>query len=140
MSKLRLDHPAITVKDLKRSIEFYRDILGFEVLGQMVQRNGTFKIVYLQAGDARIELFHFTEKGRDLDPTVTDLDLGFKHLGFRVDDVDAVAAELKAKGVEFTVEPKDSSSGGVRLAFFKDPDGNLLEIISGELNLEPFEL
>ena len=50
-----------------------------------------------------------------------------------------MAKRLKANNVEFTVEPKLASSGGVRLAFFKDPDGHLLEIVAGDLNLQPYQ-
>lgn len=102
---LSLDHIAITVQDMERAIDVYRDALGLEVLGQLLLNEGTFKLVYLQAGAGRIELFAVT-----------------------VDDVDAVTRRLKAHDVRFTVEPTDAP-GGVRLAFFHDPDGNLLGIV-----------
>jgi len=51
---------------------------------------------------------------------------GFMHLAFEVDDVDATYADLLMKGVEFFVEPKNV--GDIRLAFFRDPDGNELEL------------
>jgi catechol 2,3-dioxygenase-like lactoylglutathione lyase family enzyme len=63
---------------------------------------------------------------------------GFKHLALQTDDVDGVAARLKAAGTSFTVEPLDAA-GGVRLAFFYDPDGNLLELVSGVPNVAPYE-
>jgi len=45
-----------------------------------------------------------------------------------VTDFDAAYAALKAKGVKFTGEPKDAS-GGVKVVFFTDPEGNLIQII-----------
>ena len=51
----------------------------------MLLRDGTFKIVYLQARQARIELFAYTTSGRELDRSIKDEDLGFKHIGFQVD-------------------------------------------------------
>lgn len=132
-----LDHTAITVSNIEQAVGFYRDVLGCRVLGEIVQDGGNFTIVYLQAGEARIELFHFTEEGRSVDRNLTDKDLGFKHIAFRTDDVDAAATALKASGVVFKLEPFDAT-GGVRIAFFHDPDGNLIELISGKLELQPF--
>ena len=134
---LSLDHIAITVRDMDRAVDFYRDLLGFEVLGQLFLNDGTFKLVYLQAGAARIELFAFTETGRSVDADAPNEDLGFKHLAFTVDDVDAVTARLQAADVEFTVEPLDAP-GGVRLAFFRDPDGNLLELVDRLPDMAPY--
>ena len=54
-------------------------------------------------------------------------------MAFRVKNVDAVAERLKQAGVEFTLNPVDAV-GGVRIAFFKDPDGTLVEILEGELD------
>lgn len=133
------DHVTITVADLERSVKFYRDILGLEVAGMLEQDEGNFKLVYLKVGgDIVLELFHFTEKGKSL-PTTKDIDIGIKHIGFKVENVDVVTRRLKEKNVKFTLEPLDAV-GGVRIAFFKDPDGVLLEILEGELELEPFKL
>jgi catechol 2,3-dioxygenase-like lactoylglutathione lyase family enzyme len=61
-----------------------------------------------------------------------DLQLGMRHMAYKVKSVDAVAERLKKAGVEFTLNPLDAT-GGVRIAFFKDPDGTLVEIVEGEL-------
>jgi catechol 2,3-dioxygenase-like lactoylglutathione lyase family enzyme len=127
---IRIDHIAITVQDLERSVAFYRDLLGCEVLGQLFLDEGTLKLVFLRSGSACLELFEY--RGHD---AVTAVDVehtlgGYKHLAFQTDDVDGLAAKLEAAGVVFTLEPTDAT-GGVRLAFFRDPDGNELEIVSG---------
>jgi glyoxylase I family protein len=134
-----LDHVALTVADMDRALDFYEGLLGCEVLGQMLLDDGTFKLVYLRKGRALIELFaHRTppaavpRPARDGGPT-----LGFQHLAFVTDDVDGVAASLAAAGVPFTVPPKDAA-GGVRLAFFLDPDGNVLELVSNLPEMEPY--
>ena len=131
------EHVTITVSDLERSIDFYQRVLGFKVLGMLEQNGGDFKIVYLDAGGATIELFHFKEKGRPL-TEAKDLDIGIKHIGFKVDNVDEAVKKLKETGVRFTLEPFDAT-GGVRIAFFKDPDGILIELIQGELELLPYK-
>lgn len=131
------DHVTITVSDLERSVDFYQRILGLEVMGMLEQNGGNFKIVYLDAGGAIIELFHFKQGGQPL-PEVKDSDIGIKHIGFRVDNVDEVVKKLKEAGIRFTLEPFDAT-GGVRIAFFKDPDGILIELVQGELKLLPYE-
>jgi lactoylglutathione lyase len=54
--------------------------------------------------------------------------LGLEHLGLRVDGIDAVVAELKAKGAEFTVEPK-TIRPGVRIAFLRGPQNVPIELL-----------
>jgi glyoxylase I family protein len=132
-----LDHTAITVSDMATSVSFYRELLGCQVVGEAVREDSTVRMVFLQAGQAKLELFEFAEKGKGVE-SGSQQDLGLKHLAFRVDDVDALAATLRDKGVVFTVEPKDGFTVE-RLAFFKDPDGNTVEILSGQRDvLKPF--
>jgi catechol 2,3-dioxygenase-like lactoylglutathione lyase family enzyme len=45
-----------------------------------------------------------------------------------VESVDAAYGELRAKGISFLAEPGDRSDWGIRVAHFRDPDGNLIEI------------
>ena len=137
---VRYDHVAITVKDIQKSIAFYRDLLGCEVKGQLLLQDGNFRIVYLRSGNAVIELFDFKEKGKELPTENPDVDFGFKHICFAVEDVDSFTDSLKSNGVEFLVEPKTASTTPLRLAFFKDPDGNKIEITSGKLELLPYDL
>ncbi|TVR95950.1 MAG: VOC family protein, partial [Trueperaceae bacterium] len=104
---IRFDHVAITVRDMERSVGFYRDLLGFDVLGQLYLNEGTFKIVYLRSGGACIELFAFGDHDAETAIGVPDTEGGFKHVALQTDDVDGVAARLKAAGTVFTVEPTD---------------------------------
>ncbi len=134
-----LDHVALTVADMDRALDFYAGLLGCEVLGQLLLDDGTFKLVYLRKGGALIELFaHRTPPApapataREGAPT-----LGFQHLAFHTDDVDGVAASLAAAGVPFSVAPKDAA-GNVRLAFLRDPDGNVIELVSNLPEMEPY--
>ena len=132
---LKFDHITITVSNLEKSIEFYRDILNMKVLGKLEQEAATFVYLEFESGEI-LKLFKFDEEGKSYDYK-PDKDIGIKHFGLRVNDVDKVTENLKEKGIEFTLEPL--STDGVRLAFFKDPDGISIEIIEGELDLIPYE-
>jgi len=134
---MKFDHVAITVSDMERSVKFYRDILGFKVLGKLENPEAGSLFVYLDTGSAIIELFQFKEKGAPWDRNRNE-DYGLKHFCFRVDSVDEVIERLKAAGVKIVLEPFDAT-GGVRIAFFEDPDGVRIELIERELQLEPYE-
>jgi lactoylglutathione lyase len=99
---------------------FYTEVLGLEEVGRFPNRN----IVFLQVGGTTIELVEQSESeaaGK----------LGWAHFAFEVEDCDAACAELKARGISFHVEPKDfpPEAPSVRIAFFRDPDGNELELV-----------
>jgi methylmalonyl-CoA epimerase len=134
---IRFDHVAITVQDMDRAVAFYRDLLGLEVLGQLFLEDGTIKLVFLRSGGGCVELFEYRDQDAATAVGVPDTVGGFKHLALQTDDVDGVAARLKAAGVAFTLEPLDAV-GGVRLGFFRDPDGNLLELVSATPDLAPY--
>jgi len=132
-----LDHVALNVSDMERALGFYRDLLGCEVLGQLRLEGGRRKLVYLRCSGAYLELFSArrpaggTPAARDAPP------IGFQHVAFHAADVDAVAARLRAAGTPCTLGPLDAE-GNVRLAFFRDPDGNDVEIVSRLPDMEPY--
>ena len=97
---------------------FYTETLGLEV----VRRWEEVGIVFLAAGDTVIELI-----GRDdfvIDPSRR---AGLYHFAFHVESVDETFEELVAAGITIDEEPRNYKD--VRIAFFRDPDGNLLEIV-----------
>ena len=116
----------LNVSDVSRSADFYVRLLGGEHVADMTRESAVLDFI-----TATVEL-------RRVEPAVPstwqedDRYLGFRHMGFKVAAVDGLAAELKAAGVRFRIEPLDAV-GGVRIAFFFDPDGTVLEIVQGEL-------
>jgi catechol 2,3-dioxygenase-like lactoylglutathione lyase family enzyme len=97
----------ILVRDVAAAERFYGELLGF--------RDERVRLVEHAADDGWVD---------------DDRQLGNRHLAVYVGDVDAEAARLKEAGVEFTIDPQDAT-GEVRLAFFRDPDGTVLELLSG---------
>ena len=127
--ELTADHVGLSVPDLGKSIDWYGQMLGFH----LVQRtNGKgMQIALLQRGGFHIELFSPID-GRAMpdyrhDPSADLHVYGMKHVGFRVKDVRAAIAELKAKGVEVALGPIENKT--TVFAFIRDNSGIPLELI-----------
>ena len=122
---MRLLHTMIRVKDLDRSVGWYRETLGLREESRRVLAKGDATILFLTDGDAehRIELT-YNHDGRDY-----QLGNQFGHFAFGVDDLDAERARLEGLGVPFTRGPYQVTPGGSRIAFIKDPDGIEIELI-----------
>ena len=114
-------HVALLTANFERIRAFYVEILGLPVRGAFPGHN----IVFIDAGSTTIEIVE-----RSGAPTVPDAG-GWNHLAFEVPDVDAAVAELAAHDVPCHVQPTNfpEQDPSVRIAFFKDPDGNVLEFV-----------
>jgi len=114
-------HVALTTANFARVRDFYVDVLGFPVRGAFPGHN----IIFVDAGSTTIELIEDTGKAS------AAVEGGWSHLALEVPDVDAAHAELSARGVPFHVQPNDfpPEAPSVRIAFFRDPDGNALELV-----------
>ena len=123
-----INNVVVNCTDVQRSVEYYTTFLELEVVGEP-----TAERALLDAVTATVEL-RAVDAGRDESTWVgDDLQKGFRHVGFKVDRLDERAGVLKAAGVEFKLDPLDAE-GKVRICFFFDPDGTLLEMIQGDLD------
>lgn len=114
------DHVLIVVKDLERSIEFY-GLLGFELL-EIIQRPRD-RVAVMRLGGVKVELMNLPDGEETYRRPRTLSDTGFRHMGFSVDDVEAVYERLKDK-IDFHAPPRMIQGRGNRMTvFFKDPDG-----------------
>jgi catechol 2,3-dioxygenase-like lactoylglutathione lyase family enzyme len=120
-----IEYVELAVTDLERSARWYEELLHFRPLPGAATGER-----WLDAGAGVIRLVGTGPGARSSGWVADDLQRGVRHIGLKVADVDAHAARLRAAGVPFTVEPRDAT-GGVRLAFFLDPDGTLLEFVAG---------
>lgn len=101
----------LPVTDMDRSISFYRDKLGLDV----VQQEGGWTEV--TAGDQIIGLNNGESPSGD----------GGAVIAFNATDIESTVAELRERGVEFKGEISDHPWG--KIAPFADPDGNVLQVI-----------
>ncbi len=128
--KLKFHHVAITVRNIEKSVKWYKDKLDFKVLHDY-EKHG-MHIVQLKKDEVRLELFHFSKATKTLPnyrkELMNDLHvLGTKHLCIEVDDLDAIIKYLKSKGVTFATQIDTAGFGG-RYIFFKDCNGILIEL------------
>jgi catechol 2,3-dioxygenase-like lactoylglutathione lyase family enzyme len=121
-------HVALKAADFVTLRGFYRDTLGLREVGAF---DGT-NIVFFQAGDSVIELIEGKPDGTAG---------GFAHFAFEVDDITETAAGLARSGISFHVEPKPISDNAGEtvawVAFFRDPEGNQLELFQPVGNRYP---
>ena len=125
MKLQRLDHFGLEVSDLSRAESFYTSVLGLSVVTRMGDQ------VLLDCDGQNLALFEAHRAPLSPDERAARIrnPLGKGHHAFRVSDADFAAAHdrLTAAGVE-TAAPIDW--GDHDCMYFRDPDGNLLEIVS----------
>jgi len=124
---LKLLQIRLLVNDFKKSTEFYRDLLGIpiswyeEEMEYALFNNGETKIEILSQ-NAMAEVIG--KENRSLDGESQSNFL----LQFEVENVDKTYDYLRENGVEFVTEPHDRKEWRSRIAHFRDPDKNLIEI------------
>lgn len=144
----QLFHVNICVRDMERSIAFY-EALGFKKVNDFVLEDeavGTalgldarkLRGVFMRLGDDDgapvLDLVQFIDPPPQGTPYPTLNNIGICRIAFTVDDIDKAAATLEDLGVEF-VAPLQKVAGigdnEVGVVCFKDPDGTVLELLSG---------
>lgn len=116
-----LHHVAVRAADIEKAVEFYTDVLGFREEMRLTFEDGSY-LVQVRAGDSIVELFGGGRPGGE-----DRGEVGYTHIALKVDSVDTEHKRLSELGYEFHVEPQDVQ--GIRCAFFRDPDGNPIELI-----------
>jgi lactoylglutathione lyase len=125
MTEFAYDHVHLRSPDPDETARYYERMFGAEVI-KSVQSDGRER-VDMRLGGVMMFIAK-VEPDQGLAQKQAGAYVGLDHLGLRVRDIDAVCAELKAKGAEFTVEPK-TIRPGVRIAFVRGPQDVLIEIL-----------
>ena len=145
-----IDHINIVVADLARAVAFYTEVLGFVKTTDVVMEGdwieeiiglkgvkGLVAFVELPGGGGpRIELLQYVAPaGVALPENSRANTRGLRHVAFRVDNIAAMAAGLRAAGVTMFSDPVKVPQGVVKFAagdkslcYFLDPDGTILEL------------
>lgn len=140
---ISLRHIGLTVVDIDRSLKFYRDLLGFEIIKDMEEsgkhidnfsgvKNIKVRTVKMKnGGEGLIELLqYYSHPSFDSDNQNRPItNIGCSHFAVTVSNLDALYSKLISKGIYFNSEPQYSPDGYAKVAFCKDPDGILIELV-----------
>ena len=124
MAKFTYDHIHLRSPNPEATAAFYERMFGAEVIRTMQQGKPR---IDLKIGGADVFIAPVLPDGKTNPPPVTPYQ-GLDHFGLSVTGIDAIVAELKAKGAEFTLEPTDIRPG-VRIAFLRGPEGVSIELL-----------
>lgn len=138
-----LDHVCLIVRDLDRSIRFYRDAIGLG-MSRVVDIEGEYPQKVLGVKGVRISYAKLNVPGvSGKVGAVLELHCwrqprmlpkkGYGHISFGVKDIDGEYRRLRRKGVRFISKPLSAPDGHARICFGQDPDGNRIEFIE-EMN------
>ena len=124
---MRLLHTMLRVTDLEQSVEFYTSTLGMQLLRKKDYPDGRFTLAFLGYGPesehTALELTH------NWDQAHYDLGDAFGHIAIEVEDVYSACEEIKSKGGTVVREAGPMKHGSTILAFVKDPDGYMIELL-----------
>ena len=116
-------HVGLYIKDVERSIQFYQEVLGFEMIRRFTSLEGNL-MAFMKSGNLIIELIQHVE-------WMDRRDGLFDHIAMEVEDIEAVSEKLAAKGILFEDAiyfDKLVTDAGVKYQAFRGPDGEHLEI------------
>lgn len=131
MAKItRIDHVAILVDDLEKTLSFWRDGLGLELAHVEDVPAEKSMVAFLPVGGSEVELVKPTTDDSGLARYLEKRGPGMHHLCLEVDDIEGMLAQLKEKGIQLINETPMTGSGGRRYAFIhpKSANGVMVEL------------
>ena len=140
---MKLNHITFVVSDIKESIKFYKDILWFECpfaeniywpefskVTWKEELNLDFAVLKMPNTNVILELAQFNNPKQEINKD-------FRHIAFEIDDVDIFYDKLLSKWIETVSEPVTVDNfhpkiDWKRFFYFKDPDGNMIEVFNSK--------
>lgn len=151
MAVKNIRHFGLVVKDLGKSLNFYKNLLGFKIEKQMNEKgdyadkllgleNVEVKTVKMSCNDGQmIELLEFNNAGDNHESNeqkASSIQIetrinhpGPTHIAFTIENADLQYKRLKEKGVKFICEPVLSPDGDVKICFCRAPEGTFIELV-----------
>jgi catechol 2,3-dioxygenase-like lactoylglutathione lyase family enzyme len=120
----------VVVRDVDRSLAFYRDVLGLEYLGDL-----DFSIAHMwrfQAGTSVVKLLRFADEPAASNPPGEVSATGYRYLSLFVSNLEELVSECAAFGATVAI-PVTEFQPGSRFAFVEDPEGNRIELLDVNL-------
>ena len=123
----KLDHVAFQVSHLETSINFYKHVLGLELLSKTIDKEHNEAFAYFDLKGGKLELLQSLDPATDFQPPEIRPPY-CPHLALAVEDLDQHAAELAKKGVRIIKGPLEIP-GMVKWLYIADPDNNIIEFV-----------
>lgn len=127
---MRILHTMVRTCDLDRSIDFYTKVLGMRLLRRNDYPEGKFTLAFLGYGDEREHAALELTYNWGVDHY--DLGTGYGHIAIEVDDVYAACDEIRQRGGKVVREAGPMNAGTTIIAFVRDPDGYMIELIGSK--------
>ena len=128
---MRILHTMLRVGDLDRSIDFYTNVLGMELLRKTDRPDQRYTLAFVGYGDERehavLELTYNYGVER------YDLGDAYGHVAIAVPDAKAACDAVRAKGGNVTRDAGPVKGGTTVIAFVQDPDGYKIELIESKM-------
>lgn len=113
----KIAHIAIAVLDLNKQIDFYKNTLGLEFMGQETLVDQGVKTAFFQVGDTSIELLEPLEKDSAIHKFIEKRGPGLHHIAYEVDDLQASLDDMQSKGVSLVDKSPRTGGHGNQIAF-----------------------
>ena len=124
---MRVLHTMLRVGDLERSIGFYTEVLGMQLLRRNDYPEGKFTLAFVGYGAERDEAVIELTFNWGVDHY--ELGTGYGHIALEVDVVYDACAAIRARGGKITRDAGPMNAGTTVIAFVEDPDGYPIELI-----------
>lgn len=133
-------HTGIVVVDLKASLHFYCDLLGFKIVKEMEEAGDYIDIIsslhnirvttvkMTSPAGQMIELLKYHSHPEEQKTRII-CEIGISHIAFTVNDLNFAYEKLKDKGIQFNSPPQLSPDGYAKVTFCRAPEGTLIELV-----------
>ena len=119
----------LLVKDIERSLGFYRDLIGLSVVGEVTTSLiGKGRMVQLSYGESLIKLVQLESPPQDTSPKGLSATVGIRYITLLVADIESVFERLEGANVPISI-PLTRVGNGAIIAMVEDPDGNTVEFV-----------
>lgn len=146
MGIINIRHTGIVTDDLKKSLYFYRTLLGFKIKKRMLEKGTTTDkisnlknvsvetIKLYKKKNQLIELLYYHSHRRSNKKKVYNISrIGISHISMTVNNLQKTYKKLKNKNIRFISKPNISDDGNVMITFCRAPEGTLIELVE-EIN------
>lgn len=142
MQVVEIVHIGVSVFDLEKSVQFYRNVVGMEIEyhtsheGEKISRvvdvpDSRLRVCVLQKGSVRLELIDYGKPEKKQVAYPDQSVPGLIHIAMKVADVDEAYRRMKALGYGFNSEPMVTRENGPKICYFRGPDNVIMELYEG---------